>query len=194
MTTAPGGAPPTVRIHYLRPPDRRRIYEQLLILDNGRVKITLARDLEFDPPLVLDDGVALETGSDAVWFTFPGAWHDIGRFHRADGTLTGIYANVITPCLFEAGEVWHTTDLFVDVWMPAEAGRSRPERAVLLDLDELDEAEGQGHVTPELAARAQAEGQRLLDAARRGDWPPAVVHHWTRARALATLDGTLESP
>ena len=60
--------------------------------------------------------VALERGSDAVWFTFPGLWHDIGRFHRSDGTFTGIYANILTPPLIQPDGVWHTTDLFLDLW------------------------------------------------------------------------------
>lgn len=189
MTAAgTGGTPfPTVRIHYLRPPDRRTVYEQRLLHDDGRVKVTLARDLPFDPPLVVNGEVALERGSDAVWFTFPGAWHDIGRFYGADGRLTGIYANVITPCLFEAGHVWHTTDLFVDLWVPARKGRPRPAEAALVDLDELAEAEARGDLSPDLARRARAEGARLLAAARDGRWPPPVVQAWTRERALGAL-------
>ncbi len=181
---------PTVRIHYLRPPDRETVYEQLLLHDDGRVKVTFARSLSLDAPLVVDGEPVLENGSDAVWFTFPGAWHDIGRFHRADGTHTGIYANVITPCLFEPGGVWRTTDLFVDVWWPAgraAPGRKPPPR--LLDLDELVAAEAAGHLGAKLADRARAEGKELLARARAGRWPPAVVEDWPRERALRLVEG-----
>ena len=64
--------------------------------------------------------IALEAGSDAVWFTFPGLWHDIGRFHRADGEFTGIYANILTPPVIEPDGKWETTDLFLDIWVDPE--------------------------------------------------------------------------
>lgn len=174
-----GPLPRTVHIHYTRPPDRTRVFVQELVHDDGRVKVTLARDVDHDPPLTVRDRVVLERGSDAVWFTFPGAWHDIGRFHRADGTFTGIYANVITPCVFHPGDDWETTDLFLDLWIPGEGGGP-----VLLDEDELAEAEGAGWISPETARRAREEASRLAEAARSGGWPPPAVEAWTRERAL----------
>ena len=112
-------SPEFVQIHYLRPPDRREIFEQRLLLDAAAVKVTLAENVPFDPPIQILGEVALEAGSDAVWFTFPGLWHDIGRFHRADGTFTGIYANILTPPVIEESGVWETTDLFLDIWVNA---------------------------------------------------------------------------
>ncbi|TVP49115.1 MAG: DUF402 domain-containing protein [Gemmatimonadales bacterium] len=186
---------PEIRIHYLRPPDRRTVYRQQLVHDDGRVKITLARNLPFEPPLRIQGQVALEQGSDAVWFTFPGAWHDIGRFHRADGTFTGIYANVITPCVFEPGGDWETTDLFLDLWFPAlppasaEPGPTSPPVPFLLDAEELNEAEAAGHLSPRLAQAARAEARDLLGRAAAGSWPPPIVHAWTRGRALRAVAG-----
>jgi predicted RNA-binding protein associated with RNAse of E/G family len=182
-------APTVVRIHYLRPPSDETVYEQLLLHDDGRTKVTFARNLAMDRPLRLGGGIALEGGSDAVWFTFPGAWHDIGRFHLADGTFTGIYANMITPCLFEPGGVWRTTDLFVDLWIPAENGEPRPRDARLVDLGELEEARAAGRLPAELAEKAEAEGKRLMAALHQGTWPPSVVREWTRERALDRLGG-----
>ena len=166
-----------VSIRYLRPPDRRTIFRQDLILDRADVKVTLARSLDFD--LEIRGRPALEVGSDAVWFTFPGVWHDIGRFHRADGTFTGVYANVLTPPAFRAGGVWETTDLFLDVWIPAGGGQ--PD---LLDEEELAEAEREGWVDRATAERARREAERLLEGGRLGTWPPPVVSEWTRHRAL----------
>ena len=173
--------PRSVRIHYRRPPDRITVFEQTLVHDDGRVKVTFARSLSRADPVRIGDSVVLEEGSDAVWFTFPGRWHDIGRFHRADGRFTGIYANVITPCVFQPGDDWETTDLFLDLWIPAGAP---PSRAVLLDEDELSAAESTGRVERRLAKRARAEADVLLRAAQEGTWPPAVVEAWPRDRCL----------
>ncbi len=175
--------PPLVRIHYLRPPDRREVFRQHLILDLPSVKITLARDLTFEPPIRIQDRIALETGSDAVWFTFPGLWHDIGRFHRADGTFTGIYANILTPVEIRDNGAWYTTDLYLDLWIPADGKIS------VLDREHLEKALARGWITPEAARRAEAEVDRLLEARRRGAWPPPVVEEWTRGRALVEAGG-----
>ena len=206
--TLPGtlsGSCPEVRIHYLRPPDRITVYRQCLVHDDGRVKITLARDLPFDPPLRIGGEVALERGSDAVWFTFPGAWHDIGRFYLADGTFTGLYANLITPCVFQPGGDWETTDLYLDLWIPAASSSSAPGpgtdgtealqaiRPRLLDETELEEAESLGHLSRRLAALARAEAGSLLSQASAGSWPPDVVHAWPRRRALQAIQGDVSS-
>jgi predicted RNA-binding protein associated with RNAse of E/G family len=184
---APGATRlPEIRIHYLRPPDRVTVFRQHLVHDDGRVKITLARNLPFDPPLRIGGEVALEAGSDAVWFTFPGAWHDIGRFHRADGAFTGIYANILTPCVFQPGGDWETTDLFLDLWIPADAPDPLPRPVPrLLDAEELDAAEAAGHLSPRLAGRARAEARDLLERAAAGRWPPPEVNAWTLERARA---------
>jgi len=143
-------------------------------------KITLAESLDFDPPLVIEGAPALETGSSVVWFTYPGAWHDIGLFHLADGRFTGIYANILTPCIFDSRWDWQTTDLYLDLWIPAGGD---PRDPIVLDLEEWDAARGRGDLTPEQATRARDEADRLLALARTGAWPPPEVFDWTLARA-----------
>ena len=175
------GDPPLIDIHYLRPPDREQIFTQHLIWDAAEVKITFSTDLSFEPPIRIDGDVVLETGSEVVWFTFPGAWHDVGLFHRADGTFTGTYANILTPCAFEEGGTWRTTDLFLDVW------RDPTGRVQILDEEELEEAEARGWVTEEVARRARAEALALKQQAEAGLWPPPVVREWTLARAQERL-------
>lgn len=123
-----------------------------------------------------------------MWFTFPGARHDIGRFHTPTGTLTGFYANILTPVELlgraaDGAEVWRTTDLFLDVFMRPGG----PPR--LLDEDELAAAASAGWIDPGSAATARAEAERVLDAARGGRWPPPIVGAWPLERARAVAGG-----
>ncbi len=174
---------PTVVIHYHRPPAGEEIFRQLLVHDEPRVKVTLATSMRLEQPKRIDGVLVLEEGSDAVWFTFPGAWHDIGRFHDAEGTFTGVYTNILTPPQLRPNHVWHTTDLFLDLWVPA-GGEPRT-----LDREEFDEAVRRGWIGDVERRRARQEVRRLLELARRGRWPPAIVWTWTleRARAAAGL-------
>ncbi len=169
--------PPLVQIHYLRLPDREQVYTQYLIYDEEAVKVTFAQDLNFESPIRIAGAVVLETGSEAIWFTFPGAWHDIGIFHRADGSFTGTYANILTPCVFEEGGIWRTTDLFLDLWVDPTG------HLLTLDEDELDEAEVKGWVDADTARRAREEVRGLAEQAAVGLWPPEIVGQWTLARA-----------
>lgn len=171
---------PRVSIHYRRLPDHVRIFDQRVVLSRDDVVVTISEPLELDAPITADDQVMLEDGSLAVWFTFPEAWHDIGRFHRADGSFTGLYANIITPPVM-TDSVWHTTDLFLDVWWPEDGS------VVLLDEDELQEALREGHIDPDTAEQARAEAHRVLGLAREGRWPPPVVREWTLERSLEAV-------
>ena len=171
-----------VAIHYRRLPDRIRVYDQRVVHERDDVIVTLSDPLDLDAPMLHDGRIMLEAGSLAVWFTFPGLWHDIGRFHRADGTFTGTYANILTPPRID-GATWYTTDLFLDVWWPADGA------VVLLDEDELDEAFGKQQIEPDHAGRAREEANRILTSAREGAWPPPVVEEWTLIRALDALCG-----
>lgn len=192
------GRPPSrvarpVEILYRRPPDRLTRYRQWLVHDDGRVKVTLARRVPLPRPLRVAGRVVLEPGADAVWFTFPGAWHDIGIFHEPNGQVTGIYANVITPCLFRPGGIWTTTDLFLDVWVAGESAVTprtvgTAVRPHVLDRDELAEAARTGAVTPEAVERAEAEVDGILRQWRQRNWPPPIVAQWSRHRALAVLE------
>src|SRR5687768_16840680 len=82
-----------VQIHYRRPPDRITVFDQACVYDGGDVIVTLAMRSAISRAMVIGGRVALEPDAPVVWFTFPGLRHDIGRFHTADGTFTGLYAN-----------------------------------------------------------------------------------------------------
>lgn len=177
MSAATDEGPPLVRIHYLRAPDREQVYTQYLIHEEDGVKVTYARDLNLESPIRIAGDVVLETGSDAIWFTFPDAWHDIGIFHRADGSFTGTYANILTPCVFEEGGIWRTTDLFLDLWLDPTG------HLLTLDEQDLNEAEVSGWVDPDTARRAWEEVRTLSAQAAAGLWPPGIVGEWSLARA-----------
>jgi predicted RNA-binding protein associated with RNAse of E/G family len=170
----------TVEIRYRRPPDREQTFTQLLVAETPKASITLLEAAEIEEPKRVGGTTILEPGSQILWFTLPGAWHDVGRFHLADGSFTGFYANVLTPVEMN-GREWETTDLFLDVWRGADGG------VELLDEEELATAAERGWVDAPRARRARAEADRLLAAARQGSWPPPVVHEWDLARARAEL-------
>lgn len=187
MTPEPDRSPPHVTIHYLRPPDHLQTFRQPIIHQSPEVIVTFSRNIRVSSPMELDGEVVLETRSDIVWFTFPRLWHDIGRFHNAAGAFTGFYANLLTPVEMLPGDVWRTTDLFLDIWMkPGQAPK-------LLDEDELQDALDAGALKAGVAQRARKEAARILEHAGGGAWPPPVVHEWTRERALAVLNADSDS-
>jgi len=169
--------PDEIRIHYLRLPDQEQVYVQRLVYDGDDVKITLAEEIEVAPKRVRGQ-LAMEPGSDVVWFTFPGAWHDIGRFYLTDHTFAGYYANILTPAEFKPDGEWATTDLFLDVWMSPDGHVS------VLDEEQFLAAVQEGLIEPSVAERALQEVDRIRDAALAGQWPPPVVAEWDLERAL----------
>jgi predicted RNA-binding protein associated with RNAse of E/G family len=171
-----------VRILYRRLPDREDLFEQRRIHVADDHIVTFLDRTPLASPMSIGGQIVLENGSPVVWFTFPGRWHDIGLFHRADGTFTGTYANILTPVRFIDDRTWETTDLFLDVWLdPAGVAR-------VLDEDELESARRQSSIDAHLAARACAEAADLMRGAAAGEWPPCAVRDWTleRARSIAT--------
>jgi predicted RNA-binding protein associated with RNAse of E/G family len=143
-----------------------------------------------DAPVVINGRNVLEDGGAAIWFTFPGAWHDIGLFHLRDDTFTGVYANAITPVHFVDTHTWETTDLFLDYWIGVDG------QATVLDADELAEASTRGWLNRDAADRARLEIDGIARAAARGEWPPEIVKQWNldRARRTATPQGTPPHP
>lgn len=176
-----------VEIHYLRPPGRTTIFRQRIVERTTACVITLLEHAELSRPVSVHGRTVLEHGSPVVWFTFPGLWHDIGRFHSAEDRFTGFYANVLTPVQFVTPLHWETTDLCLDVWVDDRG-------AELLDADELDEAEAAGAIAGAHAARARSEAAELLERAAAGTWPPPVCREWTleRARTVLRNGGTPE--
>jgi hypothetical protein len=175
--------PDQVRIHYLRPPDRVEIFHQRVIHRAPDCVVTLLASVAMAKPMRIAQRVVLEPGAPVIWFTFPGAHHDIGRFHLADGTFTGTYSNILTPIDSLDAPEWHTTDLFLDVWLDPSGN------VQLLDEDELDAAERAGWIDAAVAAGARAEAGRILTGIETGTWPPSIVAEWTLAAVKGKTAG-----
>lgn len=174
-----------VEIHYRRPPGRLTVFRQRIVRRTNDCVITLLEHTDIPRPVTVRGRAVLEPGAPVVWFTFPGLWHDVGRFHTLDERFTGYYANVLTPVQFITSVEWHTTDLCLDVWLDEHG-------AELLDGDELENSLREGFVTAGDAARARAEAAGLMAAAAAGTWPPHVCRGWTlqRARSAVRSGGT----
>ncbi|MGH7483277.1 MAG: DUF402 domain-containing protein [Longimicrobiales bacterium] len=168
-----------ITIRYRRPPGRVDTFRQRLVHRQADAIVTLLDGAEMAAPMRIAGKTALEPGAPIVWFTFPGAWHDIGRFHDRAGRFTGLYANILTPVELSVPTEWETTDLFLDVW-------AAPDRQpVILDEEELEAAAEHGWIEPGLAARARAEAERIVARALTGHWPPPIVARWTLGAARA---------
>jgi predicted RNA-binding protein associated with RNAse of E/G family len=117
-----------VEIHYQRPPDRLDVFVQDLVVDRADCKVTLHDPATLEAVFTVGEVVIYEPGAAIVWFVFPGAWHDIGRFHLEDGTFTGYYVNLITPVQIN-GPTWTVDRRWID---PATAERARSELSQLV--------------------------------------------------------------
>lgn len=157
---------PVVRYEYYRPGKGVIVYPHRLVLDRPDVKALLMERYEH-ADLRIDDRVVLQRHAPSLWFVFPDAWSDVGRFHLADDTFTGWYTNVCTP--FQAGGLsWSSTDLFLDLWMPA-LGEPR-----WLDEHEFEAAVASRLLSAPLAKRALAERARIEGLLAIGAWPPPM--------------------
>lgn len=160
-----------VDIRYTRPPDQVDIYVQELVLDRPDLKVTLLRRFEAERSLSIGEHIILETGAPVVWFVFPDAWHDIGRFHLRSGTFSGYYANLIRPAKM-VGEQWEIEDLFLDLWL------DRENHLTVLDEEEFDRAVANRWIDAGTARQARRELDRLICEFQAGRWPPGVVREY----------------
>ena len=173
-----------VDIRYGRIGQPTQVYRQFVLETRPDVVVTFQPRTPIDKPLVVDGLTILEPRSPVIWFSFLDKWYDIGLFHRTNGAVTGLYGNILTPVDFVDGQLWATTDLCLDVWVP------RWGSTQLLDEDELDKAESEDRIGKKLADRARAEARALMHACQAGTWPPPVTAEWSLVRALKVCSGT----
>jgi predicted RNA-binding protein associated with RNAse of E/G family len=164
---------PDISLEYIRPGRGAATYSERLLLDQPDVKV-LAMDVLDAREIRIEGEVVLEPGASITWFVFPGQWHDVGKFHRADASFTGWYTDICTPVLMN-GNHWSITDLCLDLWLPAQG----PAR--WLDEEEFERAVLAKTLDQDLAAAARAERVRIDALLNRGDWPPAICRSWQPA-------------
>ncbi len=172
-----------VDIHYRRLGRPEEVFRQLVLESGAAGIVTFQSHTPIQTPIAVGGATILEPGSPVIWFTFPGKWHDIGLFHRADGAYTGLYANALTPVEPLGAHSWTTTDLCLDVWV------SPGGVAQVLDEADLDRAEANSLIDGKLATRARREAEALLRGYRAGTWPPPIVGEWPLGRARASSAG-----
>jgi predicted RNA-binding protein associated with RNAse of E/G family len=169
-----------IHFEYHRPGIGTTVYEELLVLDRPDVKVLLQEnysgtDVDVGTSRVLDSGASI------IWFVFPEAWHDIGRFHLSDGTFTGWYTNLCKPIQID-GDNWIGNDLFLDLWQFVDG------TPVWLDEDEFEDAVKSGLV--DKALEKQVLNQRTLIDLQVSQlaWPPPVAKDIDLAQVRALLN------
>lgn len=163
---------------YQRPGKRTQRFAQWLLHDATEVKVMLM-EAHTGPAVAVGERVVLDTGAPAIWFVFPGAWYDIGRFHQANGQFTGWYTNICTPVRVGFDGVWSATDLLLDLWTWPDGSHA------WLDEDEFDHAIQLGHVDHSTAARVRETRTELENAMRGDQWPPPIARDFDLATAYS---------
>ena len=153
------------------------MFEQPILLERDDVVVTFLPRSDVKRAIHVDGRTILEPDAPIVWFTFPGLWHDIGRFHTRSGDFTGWYANILSPVRFSSRNEWHTRDLCLDVWLDVDGN------VHLLDEDEFANAVQRGWMTDDEARRAKEEAERIMQRALGGEWPPMIAREFTLERA-----------
>ncbi|OGU12376.1 MAG: hypothetical protein A3K13_11670 [Gemmatimonadetes bacterium RIFCSPLOWO2_12_FULL_68_9] len=169
-----------IRYRYRRPGKPTTVYDQWLVLDRPDLKVMLLDAYQSDP-LTVGGATVLERGAPIVWFVFPETWHDIGRFHLADGTFTGWYTNLTTPLEMTEAD-WSAGDLFLDLWTPV-IGPS-----VWLDEDEFEAAVKAKRLDAATRRRALNERAIIDLQVASGAWPPPVTRDIDLSQARSLRD------
>lgn len=171
--------PRPIQFEYSRPGKSVGVYDHQLVLDEPELKIMLMEGYDGEP-IRINDETVVEPGASLLWYVFPGAWHDVGRFHLADDTLTGWYTNFCTPIAME-GDRWSSTDLFLDHWMTPEGRHS------WLDEEELAGAIASGLVSAEWQNALMQERAVVQSNLEVGAWPPPIALDFGLEEARALL-------
>jgi len=169
-----------IQLEYHRPGKGVTVYEEELVLDRPDVKVLLQREYSHEDVYV-GDTLALEAGAPIIWYIPVGAWHDIGRFHLKNGTLTGWYTNLSKPVRLD-GDTWTSNDLFLDLWQPIWG------EPVWLDQDELDLAVKSRLIDQSTLKRTLNEKALVDLQLSQQQWPPAIARDIDLKQAFALAD------
>lgn len=168
-----------ITYRYRRPGKGEETYRQLVVLERPDTKVLLT-EAYGGAPLEAGGAVIQEPGAPIVWYLFPEKWHDIGRFHLADGSCTGFYTNLTTPVEMN-DDRWSAIDMFLDLWQPLDG------EPMWLDEDELADAAKRRVIDTATKKRVLNERAIIELELRRGAWPPPVVRDIDLGQAKALL-------
>lgn len=171
--------PRLIHYEYTRPGKETKFYDQWLVHESESI-VVLFTERYAGPKLSIEGEQAMDVGGSILWFLFPGAWHDIGKFYLSDGTFTGWYTNLCTPWQAN-GDDWSSTDLFLDHWISV-AGKS-----VWLDEDEFEEACAKKLLTEDQQERTREQRDQIQQKINAKSWPPAEVEVMDLEEARATV-------
>jgi predicted RNA-binding protein associated with RNAse of E/G family len=156
-----------IEFEYHRPGKGTTVYHEWLVLTHPEAKVLLLEHYAGEEVLTHGNTI-LGRGAPIVWFIFPGAWYDIGRFHLLDGTFTGWYTNLSTPVHFGKRR-WIGHDLFLDLWQPVDG------TPVWLDEDEFEAAVDTGIIDTLTSRRVMKERMQIQSLLDQGLWPPPIA-------------------
>jgi predicted RNA-binding protein associated with RNAse of E/G family len=159
-----------VTIHYTRPGKGLTVYTEGLVSDDGQRLHTytvlpdeIRRDLS--QALRRDNLIAPTQTIAAIrkryFYSEP---FNLLEFWDTEERLAGYYSD-LTNLLVKRDDIYHLTDLFLDLWLTPEGTLHE------LDWDEFEEAVGQGVLTPEQATLARQTMARLVSEVASGHYP-----------------------
>ena len=171
--------PRLILYEYTRPGKETVVYDQWLVHESESV-VVLFMERYTGPKLSIEGEQVIDVGGSILWFLFPGAWHDIGKFYLSGGTLTGWYTNLCTPWQTN-GDDWSSTDLFLDQWTSVSGN------SLWLDEGEFEDACANKLLMAGQQERTREERDRIQKKIHAGDWPPGEVEVMDLEEARATV-------
>ena len=159
-----------VTIHYTRPSKGLTIYTEGLVSDDGDCLHTytiLPDDIRQNLSRVLQRDQMIPPGQTIGSIRKRYFYHEpfnVLEFLDTNDQLAGYYSD-LTTLLVKREDVYHLTDLFLDIWLSPDGTLQE------LDWDEFEEAVTQGVLTPEQQTLARETMARLVAEAASGQYP-----------------------
>ena len=153
---------------YTRLPDDTVRYRQWKIHQDEEVLISAFFEGALGRPMVAGGVTIVEKQFYGISYNFWDQWYNVISIYDADLEFKGYYSDILTP-IQKTWNVVTSTDLFLDFFMFPN------ENWVIKDADEFEDATSKGYMDEGIASKARATLEKIIQRARRGDWPPECV-------------------
>lgn len=166
----PDDASPTITLHFARIGKPTRTSNEVLIEDDGkrlRTRVALSPERRRSLSNAFQEAKLLTTEQriySLAKFMFYTEYFSILQLEDCRGGILGVYTDIATP-LRREGEVYHLTDLCLDLWWTPDG------KVAVLDEDEFDQAVQDGLIEAVVAQIARLTLERLLGEAEAGFFP-----------------------